>query len=115
MSEVSDSSDDNRLVSPENNEHYDPALRPRKLDDFVGQGLGRRNLETFIAASAQRQDALDHTLLHGPPGLGKTTMAQIISAELGVGFRATSGPVIARAGDLAALLTNLAPRDVLFI
>ena len=115
---------DERLVSPESIEspqssesieNADPALRPRRLNEFVGQGLGRRNLETFIAASVQRRDALDHTLLYGPPGLGKTTMAQIISAELGVGFRATSGPVIARAGDLAALLTNLAPRDVLFI
>ena len=115
---------DERLVSPESIEspqssesieNADPALRPRRLNEFVGQGLGRRNLETFIAASVQRGDALDHTLLYGPPGLGKTTMAQIISAELGVGFRATSGPVIARAGDLAALLTNLAPRDVLFI
>ena len=70
------------------------------------------NLETFIHAASQRSEAMDHTLLHGPPGLGKTTMAQIIANELGVGFRATSGPVIARAGDLAALLTNLAPRDV---
>ncbi len=104
-----------RLVSSESQENNDVALRPRKLEEFIGQGLGRRNLETFIAASVQRQDSLDHTLLHGPPGLGKTTMAQIISAELGVGFRATSGPVIARAGDLAALLTNLVPRDVLFI
>lgn len=106
---------DERVVSPKSIENSDSALRPRRLNEFVGQGLGRRNLETFIAASVQRQDALDHTLLHGPPGLGKTTMAQIISAELNVGFRATSGPVIARAGDLAALLTNLAPRDVLFI
>ena len=106
---------DERLVSPENTENYDPALRPRKLQDFIGQGIGRQNLETFIAASVQRQDALDHTLLHGPPGLGKTTMAQIISTELGVGFRATSGPVIARSGDLAALLTNLTARDILFI
>ncbi len=106
---------DERVLSPNSIENSDPALRPRRLDEFIGQGFGRQNLETFITASVQRQDALDHTLLHGPPGLGKTTMAQIISAELGVGFRATSGPVIARAGDLAALLTNLAPRDVLFI
>ena len=106
---------DERLVSPEITENYDPAVRPRKLQDFIGQGIGRQNLETFIAASVQRQDALDHTLLHGPPGLGKTTMAQIISTELGVGFRATSGPVIARSGDLAALLTNLTARDILFI
>ena len=93
----------------------DHALRPLKLQDFVGQGQGRRNLETFIHAAGVRGDAMDHTLLHGPPGLGKTTMAQIIANELSVGFKATSGPVIARAGDLAALLTNLAPRDVLFI
>ncbi len=96
-------------------ERADTALRPERLADFIGQGGGRANLETFIAAARDRGDAMDHTLLHGPPGLGKTTLAQIVSAELGVGFRATSGPVIARAGDLAALLTNLQPRDVLFI
>ena len=96
-------------------ERADTALRPERLADFIGQGTGRANLETFIAAARDRVDAMDHTLLHGPPGLGKTTLAQIVSAELGVGFRATSGPVIARAGDLAALLTNLQPRDVLFI
>ncbi len=115
MNDKKNIQNDQRLVSGMKQENNDIALRPRKLADFIGQGLGRRNLETFITASVQRQDSLDHTLLHGPPGLGKTTMAQIISAELGVGFRATSGPVIARAGDLAALLTNLAPRDVLFI
>ena len=96
-------------------QNSDPALRPRRLADFVGQGQARENLETFIGAARLREDPMDHTLLHGPPGLGKTTMAQIIAGELGVGFRATSGPVIARAGDLAALLTNLQPRDVLFI
>ena len=96
-------------------QNSDPALRPRRLAEFVGQGQGRANLETFIRAAHLREEPIDHTLLHGPPGLGKTTMAQIISGELGVGFRATSGPVIARAGDLAALLTNLQPRDVLFI
>ena len=96
-------------------ERADTALRPERLADFIGQGGGRANLETFIAAARDRGDAMDHTLLHGPPGLGKTTLAQIVSVELGVGFRATSGPVIARAGDLAALLTNLQPRDVLFI
>lgn len=105
---------ENRLVSPEQ-QHKDHALRPGQLADFVGQKQGRSNLETFIHAARVRGDAMDHTLLHGPPGLGKTTMAQIIATELGVGFKATSGPVIARAGDLAALLTNLAPKDVLFI
>ena len=100
---------------PEIRDRNDAALRPERLADFIGQGGGRVNLETFIAAARDRGDAMDHSLLHGPPGLGKTTLAQIIAAELGVGFRATSGPVIARAGDLAALLTNLQPRDVLFI
>ena len=108
-------SEDDRLISSEPQERGDMALRPEQLADFIGQGGGRTNLETFIAAARDRGDAMDHTLLHGPPGLGKTTLAQIVSAELGVGFRATSGPVIARAGDLAALLTNLRPRDVLFI
>ncbi len=106
---------EDRLISAENQTGRDPALRPLHLADFIGQGQGRRNLETFIHAATGRDDAMDHTLLHGPPGLGKTTMAQIIANELGVGFKATSGPVIARAGDLAALLTNLSPRDVLFI
>src|ERR1700759_4621883 len=91
------------------------ALRPQTLDDFVGQKQVRENLKIFIAAARSRNEALDHVLLHGPPGLGKTTMAQIVAREMGVGFRATSGPVIQRAGDLAAQLTNLQPRDVLFI
>ncbi|MGB2411458.1 MAG: Holliday junction branch migration DNA helicase RuvB [Candidatus Puniceispirillaceae bacterium] len=107
--------DDERLVSGETPERADNALRPERLAEFIGQGGGRANLETFIAAARDRSEAMDHSLLHGPPGLGKTTLAQIIAAELGVGFRATSGPVIARAGDLAAVLTNLRPRDVLFI
>ena len=96
-------------------EDADAALRPRTLADFVGQRASRENLAIFIAAAAARGEALDHVLLHGPPGLGKTTLAQIVARELGVGFRATSGPVIQRAGDLAAILTNLQPRDVLFI
>lgn len=91
------------------------SLRPERLQEFVGQQKARGNLEVFIQAARARGDALDHVLLVGPPGLGKTTLAQIVAAELGVGFRATSGPVITRAGDLAALLTNLQPRDVLFI
>ena len=104
-----------RLVNPNQTAGGDDGLRPGRLDDFIGQGQGLGNLTTFIQAARGRGDAMDHTLLHGPPGLGKTTLAQIVSNELGVGFRATSGPVIARAGDLAALLTNLQPRDVLFI
>ena len=108
---------DDRLVSPQNtdNSSAPDSLRPSSLADFIGQGQGLGNLSTFITAARDRGDAMDHSLLHGPPGLGKTTLAQIIAHELGVGFRATSGPVIARAGDLAALLTNLQPRDVLFI
>ena len=93
----------------------DAALRPQTLDDFVGQAAARENLRVFIAAARGRGEALDHVLFHGPPGLGKTTLAQIVARELGVGFRATSGPVIAKAGDLAALLTNLEANDVLFI
>ncbi len=110
-------SDDSRTVSPERREEdvAEVSLRPRTLDEFVGQQASRENLAVFIAATRARGDALDHVLLHGPPGLGKTTLAQIVARELGVGFRATSGPVIQRAGDLAAILTNLQPRDVLFI
>ena len=91
------------------------SLRPQTLAEFVGQRAARENLAVFIQAARGRGEALDHVLLHGPPGLGKTTLAQIVARELGVGFRATSGPVIQRAGDLAAILTNLQPRDVLFI
>ncbi|EHM03054.1 Holliday junction DNA helicase RuvB [Acetobacteraceae bacterium AT-5844] len=90
-------------------------LRPQTLDDFTGQKGLRENLSVFIQAAKARGEALDHVLLHGPPGLGKTTLAQIVARELGVGFRATSGPVLQRAGDLAAILTNLQPRDVLFV
>ena len=93
----------------------DVSLRPTGFSEFVGQAQARANLEVFIAAAKQRKAALDHVLFVGPPGLGKTTLAQIVARELGVGFRATSGPVIAKAGDLAALLTNLEERDVLFI
>ena len=91
------------------------SLRPQTLDAFVGQRSVCENLAVFVQAARARGEALDHVLLHGPPGLGKTTLAQIVARELGVGFRMTSGPVIARAGDLAAILTNLQPRDVLFI
>ena len=90
-------------------------LRPQSLDDFTGQAEARANLRVFIDAARQRGASLDHLLLYGPPGLGKTTLAQIVARELGVNFRMTSGPVIAKAGDLAAVLTNLEPRDVLFI
>jgi Holliday junction DNA helicase RuvB len=93
----------------------DAALRPKGLDEFIGQQALRENLSVFIAAARGRGEAMDHVLLHGPPGLGKTTLAQIVARELGVAFRATSGPVIAKAGDLAALLTNLEAHDVLFI
>ncbi|MFA7434199.1 MAG: Holliday junction branch migration DNA helicase RuvB [Gemmobacter sp.] len=93
----------------------DKALRPQRLEEFIGQAEARANLRVFIESAKMRGEAMDHTLFHGPPGLGKTTLAQIMARELGVGFRMTSGPVLARAGDLAAILTNLEPRDVLFI
>jgi Holliday junction DNA helicase RuvB len=96
-------------------EDADAALRPKTLDEFVGQAAARENLRVFIAAAKARGEALDHVLFFGPPGLGKTTLAQIMAREMGVGFRATSGPVIAKSGDLAALLTNLEDGDVLFI
>jgi len=92
-----------------------PALRPDRLEAFIGQAEARANLAVFVEAARRRGRAMDHLLLHGPPGLGKTTLAQIVARELGVNFRMTSGPVIARPGDLAAILTNLEARDVLFI
>ena len=105
-----------RLISPDKRgEDADASLRPQTLDEFVGQAAARANLKVFIEAAKQRGEALDHVLFVGPPGLGKTTLAQIMARELGVNFRSTSGPVIAKAGDLAALLTNLEERDVLFI
>ncbi|WP_428515150.1 Holliday junction branch migration DNA helicase RuvB [Roseovarius sp.] len=96
-------------------EDVDRALRPQALADFIGQAEARANLKVFIQSARQRGEAMDHTLFHGPPGLGKTTLAQIMARELGVGFRMTSGPVLAKAGDLAAILTNLEANDVLFI
>ncbi|MGV8951137.1 MAG: Holliday junction branch migration DNA helicase RuvB [Cypionkella sp.] len=96
-------------------EDFDRALRPQVLDDFVGQAEARANLKVFIESAKIRGEAMDHTLFHGPPGLGKTTLAQIMARELGVGFRMTSGPVLAKPGDLAAILTNLEANDVLFI
>ncbi len=93
----------------------DRALRPQTLDAFVGQKAARANLKVFIESAKRRGEAMDHALFHGPPGLGKTTLAQIMARELGVNFRMTSGPVLAKAGDLAAILTNLEARDVLFI
>ncbi len=107
---------DNPALSPQRQpEDADAALRPKTLGEFVGQEAARENLRVFIEAARGRGEAMDHVLFHGPPGLGKTTLAQIVAREMGVGFRATSGPVIGKTGDLAALLTNLEPHDVLFI
>lgn len=108
-------SGDRLLDGEEKPDDIDLGLRPRTLADFIGQRALKANLEVFIEAARARKEALDHVLFAGPPGLGKTTLSQILAVELGVGFRMTSGPIIARAGDLAALLTNLQPRDVLFI
>jgi Holliday junction DNA helicase RuvB len=106
----------NTLLTPERRgDDLDTTLRPQSLDEFTGQAEARANLKIFIEAAKNRGEALDHVLFVGPPGLGKTTLAQIMAKELGVNFRSTSGPVIAKAGDLAALLTNLEERDVLFI
>jgi len=105
-----------RITTPERTaEDADLALRPKSLDEFIGQQAARENLRVFVHAAKSRGEPLDHVLLHGPPGLGKTTLAGILAREMGVGFRATSGPVIAKSGDLAALLTNLEDGDVLFI
>src|SRR6187401_2795675 len=107
---------DNPTLSPQRQpEDQDAALRPKSLGEFVGQEAARENLRVFIEAARSRGEALDHVLFFGPPGLGKTTLAGILAREMGVGFRATSGPVIAKSGDLAALLTNLEDGDVLFI
>jgi Holliday junction DNA helicase RuvB len=103
------------LAADKREDDADASLRPQRLNEFVGQEQARANLKVFIEAARARKEALDHVLFVGPPGLGKTTLAQILARELAVNFRATSGPVIAKAGDLAALLTNLEPRDVLFI
>ncbi len=100
---------------PQPEDQSDKALRPQLLHEFIGQHEARANLKVFIESAKMRGEAMDHTLFYGPPGLGKTTLAQIMSRELGVGFRMTSGPVLAKAGDLAAILTNLEARDVLFI
>ncbi len=108
--------DPDRITSPERtSEDADAALRPKTLDEFIGQQGARENLRVFINAAKSRGEPLDHVLFFGPPGLGKTTLAGILAREMGVGFRATSGPVIAKSGDLAALLTNLEDGDVLFI
>jgi holliday junction DNA helicase RuvB len=107
---------DNPHLTPQRKpEDIDAALRPKTLSEFIGQQAARENLRVFIEAAKSRGDALDHVLFFGPPGLGKTTLAQIVAKEMGVGFRSTSGPVIAKSGDLAALLTNLEDGDVLFI
>lgn len=111
------SSSPDRVIAPDTQgaDEVDSTLRPQRLSDFVGQAQARSNMQVFIEAAKARGEPLDHVLFVGPPGLGKTTLAQIVSKELGVNFRATSGPVITKAGDLAALLTNLEERDVLFI
>ncbi|MEL6533296.1 MAG: Holliday junction branch migration DNA helicase RuvB [Pseudomonadota bacterium] len=115
MTEFNPGPDPNLRPEPQPQDSADKALRPQTLDAFIGQQKARENLQVFIESARQRQAAMDHVLFHGPPGLGKTTLSQIMARELGVNFRMTSGPVLARAGDLAAILTNLEARDVLFI
>jgi holliday junction DNA helicase RuvB len=119
MSIQTDNLTEQRIIAPTpvspNEEAIERALRPKQLDEYVGQAKIHSQLEIFITAARNRHEALDHTLLFGPPGLGKTTLAHIIAREMGVNLRQTSGPVLERAGDLAALLTNLEPNDVLFI
>ena len=102
-------------INQEKDNEFDKALRPLKFSDFIGQDSIIKNLKVFVEASNQRNDALDHTLFHGPPGLGKTTLAHILASELNVGLKVTSGPVIDKPGDLAGLLTSLEERDILFI
>ena len=109
---------ENRIIAPQKQQGDEEAfksMRPQSLDDFVGQRQLCQNLRVFVNAARDRKEAMDHVLLFGPPGLGKTTLAQIVAKELGVNFRPTSGPMISKSGDLAAILTNLEPRDVLFI
>ncbi len=115
MSIVAEKNPELERLPQDNEQQAEGALRPLSLEEFIGQKDLRENLRIFVSAARARDDSMDHVLFFGPPGLGKTTLAQIVAKELGVGFRATSGPVIAKSGDLAAILTNLQPNDVLFI
>jgi Holliday junction DNA helicase RuvB len=115
MHESGERAEDFEPMADQQERSDEHSLRPLTIEEFIGQEKARENLRIFVTAAKQREDAMDHVLLYGPPGLGKTTLAQIVARELGVGFRATSGPVIAKSGDLAAILTNLQPHDVLFI